>query len=91
MSGKGTIYSFIVVRHPFFPAVMEEEGNPYISAMVELDEQKDLRIIAIIQGCQPEDAYIGMPVEVTFEDLNPEVTIANFKPAPGAIKEEAKQ
>ena len=35
-----------------------------------------------IVGCAPEDVKIGMPVQVSFEDVTPEVTLPKFKPAP---------
>ena len=31
--------------------------------------------------CKPEDVRIGMPVEVVFEDVSPEVTLPKFRPA----------
>ena len=31
--------------------------------------------------CRPEEVKIGMPVEVAFDDVTPEVTLAKFRPA----------
>jgi len=47
-------------------------------AYVELDE--GVRMLTNIVDCKPEDVKIGMPVEVTFEDATPEISIPLFKP-----------
>ena len=52
---------------------------PYVMAYVELDE--GVRMLTNIVDCKPEDVKIGMPVEVTFEDATPEISIPLFKPA----------
>ena len=31
--------------------------------------------------CQPDQVKIGMPVEVVYEDVTPQVTLAKFRPA----------
>ena len=33
-----------------------------------------------VVGCPPDQVKIGMPVEVTFEDVNDEIAIPRFKP-----------
>ena len=33
-----------------------------------------------IVGCANEDVYIGMPVEVVFDDMTDEVTLPKFRP-----------
>jgi uncharacterized OB-fold protein len=48
-------------------------------AYVELDE--GVRMLTNIVECKPEDVKIGMPVEVTFEDATPEISIPLFRPA----------
>ena len=52
---------------------------PYIMAYVELEE--GVRMLTNIIDCKPEDVKIGMPVEVTFEDATPEISIPLFRPA----------
>jgi uncharacterized OB-fold protein len=34
-----------------------------------------------IVGVKNEDLHVGMPVEVTYDDINEEVTLPKFKPA----------
>jgi uncharacterized OB-fold protein len=48
-------------------------------AYVELAE--GVKMLSNLIDCKPEDARIGMPVEVVYEDVTPEVTLAKFRPA----------
>jgi uncharacterized OB-fold protein len=63
VSGEGTVFTYTVNRHAFNPAV----PPPYVIAIVELADQKDLRSAANIVGCEPDSVAIGMPVVVGFE------------------------
>ena len=80
VSGTGTIYSFVVVRHGLHPWFATR--LPFVSALVELDEAPNVRLTAEIVDCAPEDVLVGMNVEVAFEDVNDEVTLPQFRPAP---------
>lgn len=64
---------------------MRTKGNPgwdhklpYAVVVVELDEQKGLITIGNID-CPIEAIDIGMPVEVTFEKINDEVTLPQWR------------
>jgi hypothetical protein len=48
-------------------------------AYVELDE--GLKMLTNIVDCTPEQVKIEMPVEVVYEDVTTEVTLAKFRPA----------
>ncbi|MDT5013311.1 MAG: uncharacterized protein QOH57_4928 [Mycobacterium sp.] len=63
VSGHGTVFTFTVNYQPFHPAV----PVPYVIAIIQLDEQDDLRIAANIVGCEPDSVAVGLPVEVRFE------------------------
>ena len=76
-SGRGTVYSFTVTHQNQAPGFREE--LPYVLAIVELDE--GVRLMTNVVGCAPEAVRIGMPVEVVFDDVTPEVTLAKFRPA----------
>ena len=71
------MYSFTVTNQNQAPGF--RESLPYIMAYVELDE--GLKMLSNIIDCRPEEAKIGMPVEVVYEDVTPEVTFAKFRPA----------
>ncbi len=63
VSGRGTVFTYTVNHQPFNPAV----PLPYVIAIVELEEQADLRIATNIVDCEPDSVHIGLPVEVRFE------------------------
>ena len=76
-SGRGTVYTFTVTHQNQAPGFREE--LPYVLAIVELAE--GVRMMTNIVGCAPDAVRIGMPVEVVFEDVAPEITLAKFHPA----------
>jgi uncharacterized OB-fold protein len=41
---------------------------PYIVAMVELEDEPDVRLITNVVDVTPDDIHVGLPVEVFFED-----------------------
>ena len=55
-SGRGTVYSFVMPRHP--PLPFFEDG--YIVVLVELEE--GVRLVSNLVDVAPDDASIGMPV-----------------------------
>ena len=76
-SGKGVIYTFTVTRQN--QSAGFRDRLPYIMAYVELAE--GVRMLTNIVECEPDDVKIGMPVEVTFEDVTPDVSLPLFRPA----------
>ena len=82
MSGRGKVYSHLIVRHPVHRAIREKEQTPYNICLIELEEQDGLRIISNILNIPPEDIYIDMPVEVTFMPTvdDPSVVLPLFVP-----------
>jgi uncharacterized OB-fold protein len=79
VSGRGTVFSYIVYHQGWLPGFKDEV--PYNVAIIELDE--GVRFINNVVGAPNETIEVGMPVEVTFEDVSPDVTIPRFKPAVG--------
>jgi uncharacterized OB-fold protein len=77
-SGRGTLHTFTVVHRGAkgFPI-----GPPYVIAIVELAEGP--RMMTNLVGIAPDPAQIriGMPVEVAFEDVTPDVALPRFRPA----------
>lgn len=63
VSGRGTVFTYTVNYQPFNPGV----PVPYVIAIVQLEEQDDLRIATNIVDCEPDSVYVGLPVEVRFE------------------------
>jgi len=75
-SGRATVYSFTVTHQNQAPGFRDE--LPYVLAIVELDEGP--RIMTNLVECAPDAVQIGMPVEVVFDDVTPEVTLPKFRP-----------
>jgi uncharacterized OB-fold protein len=81
-SGHGVVYSFTVIHRPPTPAFREQV--PYVLALIDLAE--GVRMMSNIVGCDPQEVAMGMPVEVTFEELTAEITLPVFKPTTGWLK-----
>ena len=64
VSGRGTVFTYIVVRHPSVPGFVP----PYVVALVELDEQPGLRLSAIVQA-DPAKVTIGAPVRAVIREI----------------------
>jgi uncharacterized OB-fold protein len=78
MSGFGTVYSFTIVRQAFDAAFLPE--IPYVVALVELDEQPGLLLLANIIDTDVDEVDIGLRVEVTFEEREGHV-VPQFRPS----------
>lgn len=76
-SGRGTVYSFVVNHYPQVPAF----EYPLPIGLIELEE--GTRLVAQIVDCAPEAIGVGMPVEVTWLDDDPELVLPAFRPAGG--------
>jgi uncharacterized protein len=77
-SGRGTLHTFTVVHRGQrdFPL-----GAPYVIAIVELAEGPRLMTNLVGVAPDPSAIRIGMPVEVTFEDVSADVALPRFRPA----------
>jgi uncharacterized OB-fold protein len=76
LSGRGTVYSWIVVhqsQHPAFNADV-----PYNVAIIELDEGP--RLHTNIVECPNEQIHIGMRVEVVFAKVSDDTALVKFRP-----------
>ena len=77
ISGKAVVHTFsIVYRGPGSPFA---DLLPLVVAMVTLDEGPSM--MTNIVDCPIEDVKIGMPVELTYEDVDDRITLPVFRPA----------
>ncbi len=74
-SGRGVLYSFVVVHHPQVPAF----DYPLAIGLVELEE--GTRLVADLEGLGPDRWEVGMAVEARFVDYDDELTLPVFHPA----------
>lgn len=80
VSGRATLYTWTIAVQPFHPFYVDR--IPYVVATVELDEEPGLMFMTQLVDCAEEDLRIGLPLEVVFEELGPELTLPFFRPAP---------
>jgi hypothetical protein len=77
VSGTGTIYAYTIMYHTgdkrFASAV------PYASIIVELDEAPGALLAANLLDAPYTEAKVGRRVEVTFEKLNDDITLPQFR------------
>ncbi|WP_408907104.1 bifunctional MaoC family dehydratase N-terminal/OB-fold nucleic acid binding domain-containing protein [Streptomyces cavernicola] len=78
-SGEGTVYSYVVMHHPPFPAF----DPPYAVGLVELAE--GVRMISNVVGTPTDEVRIGMPVRVEFQQVDEELVLPVFRAVPGSI------
>ncbi|SDI09515.1 hypothetical protein SAMN05192534_12125 [Alteribacillus persepolensis] len=76
VSGNGRVISFTVIRRPISPAYKAEA--PYVVALIKLDEGPTM--MSNIVECEPEKVFIGMKVNVVFEDWSEDISIPKFVP-----------
>ncbi|MFI0355576.1 OB-fold domain-containing protein [Actinomadura sp. 9N407] len=79
-SGRGEVYSYVVHHHPPVPG----RTPPYVVAVVELEE--GVRVVGNVNGCPPEDVTVGMPVKLTFERVDDDLTLPQWLPATAPVE-----
>ena len=78
-SGRGTIFTWTVAARAMHPAF--RAAVPYAPVVVEMAE--GVRLLSQVIDCPPDQLAIGMPVEVVFEAVTPEITLPRFRRARG--------
>lgn len=74
-SGRGTVFTWTTTYRALHPAFTEV---PFTQVVVELDEGP--RMVSSVEGVNEDDLAIGMPVEVVFDEIDDELTLARFRP-----------
>jgi uncharacterized OB-fold protein len=72
-SGEGTVYSYVVMHHPSFPAF----DPPYAVGLIELAE--GVRIVSNVFGVPCDKVRIGMPVRLEFLRCDEELELPVFQ------------
>jgi uncharacterized OB-fold protein len=80
LAGTGTVYTYTVVRQAFIASLHDK--IPYVVVAVELDGAGGARMVSNLVDTLPEEVVVGMPVEVAWEDMGPELAVPRFRPAP---------
>lgn len=72
-SGTGTVYSYVVMHHPPFPAF----DPPYAVGLIELAE--GVRMVSNVIGVHCDKVRIGMPVQLEFLPVDEELELPVFR------------
>jgi uncharacterized protein len=75
LNGKGTINSYGVYHQQWHSGFKDD--IPYNVALIELAEGP--LIISQVIGCENDALACGLAVEVTFDDVTPEITLPKFR------------
>ena len=85
--GEGTVYSYVVMHHPPFPAFTASDqaadaAGPYAVALIELAE--GIRIISNVIGLPYDKVRIGLPVRLEFQSYD-ELVLPVFRALEEAV------
>jgi uncharacterized OB-fold protein len=79
LSGEGTLYTFIVVRHPLSPTAANYV--PFMPAAIDPDGAPGIRFISNVVECEPDDVVIGMRLRVVWNHVSDTLTLPFWAPA----------
>ena len=74
-SGRGTVYTWTIVRGPTLPAFQDQ--LPYNVVDVLLDE--GVHFVSQVLDVAPEELRAGMRVEATFVPIDEEIALVKFR------------
>lgn len=74
LSGRGEVQSWVIFHQRYYSGL--GEAIPYNVVLVRLEE--GVRFISNLVGVSNDDIRIGMPVQVTFEDVDRGYAIPRF-------------
>ncbi len=81
VSGLGTVWSYSVMHQKSVAGF--EQSVPYLTALIELDEQPMLLLVTNLPGATPDAVKIGDRVQVSFqrlaEDAGDELVLPQFE------------
>lgn len=77
VSGRGTVYSYIVTHQPVHPALVDH--TPFATVEIELAEGPHMT--SNLVDVPPQEIEIGMAVEVVFEHVGDDVILPLFRRA----------
>lgn len=74
-SGLGTVFSYVVHRHPPVPG----KELPLVIALIDLDE--GVRMVGEVPGVEPEEIAIGTRLQVDYNRVDDELTLPIWRRA----------
>jgi uncharacterized OB-fold protein len=79
LPGTGTVFTFIIVRHPLNPKAAD--FVPFMPAAIDADGAPGIRFVSNVVECEPEDVKIGMRVKVVWHHASDTLTLPFWAPA----------
>ncbi|HLK11327.1 MAG TPA: OB-fold domain-containing protein [Candidatus Binatia bacterium] len=77
VSGRGRVFTWVTVHRAFLPGY--EARVPYVTALVELEEDPRVRLATFLRDVPPGGPSLGLPVEAVFERIDERVTLPAFR------------
>jgi hypothetical protein len=76
VSGRGRVFTWVRVHRALLPGYATRV--PFVTALVELEEDARLRLATFLRDVPPGGPRIGMPVRVGFERVDERITLPIF-------------
>ena len=76
VSGRGVVQSHTTTQSRWHT----DDPDPYVVAVVAIDEDPGVRLTTNVVGCSPEEVRVGLPVRVVFEQQG-DVWFPLFEPS----------
>jgi len=77
VSGRGRVFTWVRVHRAFLPGYAAHV--PFVTALVELEEDARVRLATILRDVPAGGPRIGAPVEVVFERVDDALTLPAFR------------
>jgi uncharacterized OB-fold protein len=77
VSGRGRLFTWVRVQRAFLPGY--EPLVPFVTALVELEEDPRVRLATFLRDVPANGLRVGLPVEVAFERVSERVTLPVFR------------
>jgi len=77
VSGRGGLFTWVTVHRAFLPGY--KDRVPFVTALVELEEDARLRLATFLHDRPPGGLRVGLPVEVVFEHIDERLTLPLFR------------
>jgi uncharacterized protein len=78
VSGRARLFTWTVVHRAFLDDF--KDRVPYLTALVELEEDPLLRLAALLVDVHPEELHLDLPLEACFEQTSEDLLVPRFRP-----------
>ena len=78
-SGRGTIFSWVVVNRALHPAFYDPSPDAVPMAPIVVEMEEGVRLASNMVDCPPDELEMDMAVEVVYEAVTDDVTLPRFR------------